>query len=75
MLCTHKTKPEIVVPVVRVVVVAIRGTQVLRVAVPTATTNNAVRPGVGHSPKKDCASQILGIGMRDMGDNTSHTVD
>jgi len=50
--CTHKAETDIVVPVVRVVVVAIRGAQVLRVVVPTAATNNAVRPGVDHSPKK-----------------------
>ena len=52
MICTHKAEPHVVVPVARVVVVAIRGTQVLRVVVPTTATNNAVRPGIGHLPKK-----------------------
>jgi len=38
----HATEPVIVVPVVRVVVVAVRGTEVVVVVVPRAPTQNAV---------------------------------
>ena len=45
--CPHKAEPHVVVPVARVDVVAKRGTQELRIVVPTTATNNAVRPGRG----------------------------
>ncbi len=74
VVCTQKAETNIVVPVARVVVVAIRRTQVLRVVVPTAATNDAVAPGDGHSPKKDRISQISSVGVGYVGNNTSHGI-
>ena len=40
--CTHKAETHIVVAVIRAVVVAISGTQVLRIVVPAAATYDAI---------------------------------
>jgi hypothetical protein len=47
-LCTLQAEPEIVVAIARVVVVAVGRTQVLRIIVPTAAPDNAVRARNGH---------------------------
>ena len=44
-----KTEPVVVVAVRRGVVVAVRGTAVLRVVVPVAAALHAVRPRLGHA--------------------------
>ena len=50
--CTQHPKPEIIVAVIRPIVVAIGRAQVLRIVVPTATTNNMVRALFGHYAKQ-----------------------
>lgn len=43
LLCAHEAEPHTVVTITRRVVVAITGTQVLRIVVPTTATYDAVR--------------------------------
>jgi len=59
-LCTHKAQTKIVVAVVRMIVVTLGRTQILRIVVPGAATYHAVRAKYGHYAKlKDCSNSLL----------------
>ncbi len=60
--CTHQAETKIVVTIPRRIVVAIGRAQVLRIVVPGAAPNNAVRDRFGHYAKfKELSNSFLRI--------------